>query len=136
LEWLDPAHGSAKDRHRFDEALCAEFIGGGVEAQDPLGDRRVFEEMPRRVRERVTGHRIPRDGRDLFARFGRSLRLPDEGKHAGRDERRTTRERRQTAPGPPMQPLLLGVTPATIRSATPSSTVVFYQIAAVLSFSV
>jgi hypothetical protein len=35
-----------------------------------------------------------------------------------------------------MQPLLLGVTPATIRSATPSSTVVFYQIAAVLSFSV
>ena len=136
LEWLDPANSSAKDWHRFDKALCAKFIGGGVEAQDPLGDRRVFEEMPRRIRERIAGHRIPRDERNLPARFRRSLQLPDEGEHAGRDERKTTRERRQAAPGPPTQPLLLGLAPATIRTAAPPSVVVLYQIAAALLFSV
>jgi len=95
----------------------------------------VLEEMPWRIRERVAGHRIPRDYRDLLLRFRRSLRLPDEGERADRDERKTTRERRQTAPGPPTPPLLLGLAPATIRAAAPSSVVVLYQIAAVLSFS-
>ena len=64
MEWLDPANGSAKDWHRFDETLRAKFIGGGVEAQDPLGDRRAFEEMPRLLAE---------DGMD-YAEFRRSLR--------------------------------------------------------------
>jgi hypothetical protein len=64
------------------------------------------------------------------------LRLPGQTERTNRDERKTTRERSQTAPGPPTPPLLLGLAPATNLSAAPSSAVVLYQIAAALSFSV
>jgi hypothetical protein len=64
------------------------------------------------------------------------LRLPGQTERTDRDERKTTRERSQTAPGPPTPPLLLGLAPATIRITAPSSVVVLFQIAAVLLFSV